>query len=197
MKKALLFLGVLTFAYSLPADAAPQGKHPAPRPPAAPRGKDAGRRVVGAHIVPHPERPVHPTNNPPHQVIYHNAKTNKDENHVVIVDHRPGHVIDHDPHIRVIRRGYHSPHSWEHFHMARGGWWHVWGITAWDSVGTVTCEAANETTGELYPVSEDRDEAAWDDAMVNSVLDQALDDCMAEAGAVCVPATPACTFQSY
>ncbi len=99
---------------------------------------------------------MHVTNNPPHQVIYHNAATNKDEHHAVVVDHRPGHVIDHDARLRVVVRGYHSAHNWEHFHRAVGGWWHAWGITNWDTVGTVTCEAANEVTGELYPVSMDR-----------------------------------------
>jgi hypothetical protein len=94
-------------------------------------------------------------------------------------------------------RGYHSPHNWGHFHYARGGWWHAWGITTWDTVGAVTCEAANEATGELYPVTMDRDDTGWDDDTVNSVLDQALDDCMAEAGtAQCTPATPSCSFQN-
>jgi hypothetical protein len=201
MQNKLLFLAPLALAFSLPAAAAPTPtvvRHAPPRPAAPPRGKEAGARVVGTHVVPHPDRPMHPTTNPPHQVVYHNAKTNKDENHVVVVDRRPAHVIDHDARIRVVRRGYHSPHNWEHFHQARGGWWHAWGITSWDTVGTVTCEAANETTGELFPVSEDRDEVAWDDTTVNSVLDQALDDCMTEAGgAQCSPATPSCTFQGY
>ena len=199
MTRKLLFLGSLTFVATLAplADAAPRPTvQRAPRPAAPPRGKEAGARVVGVHIVPHPDRPAHATNNPPHTVIIHNTHTNKDENHVVVVDHRPGHVVDHDPRLRVIRRGYRSPHNWEHFHVARGGWWHLWGITNWDNVGTVTCEAANETTGELFPVSEDHDEAAWDDGVVNTVLDQALDDCMAESGgAPCAPATPSCSFQ--
>ncbi len=197
MTTKLLFIGAVSLAISLSAHAAPPNQRSAPRPATPPRGKEAGPRVVGAHIVPHPERPMHPATNPPHQVVYHNARTNKDENHAVVVDHRPGQVIDHDPRLRVVRRGYHSPHNWEHFHQARGGWWHAWGITSWDTVGTVTCEAANETNGELYPVSEDRDGAVWDDATVNAVLDQALDDCMADAGASCVPATPSCTFQNF
>jgi hypothetical protein len=196
MTRNLLVLGTLILAASL-ADAAPTPTvRRAPRPATPPRGKEAGPRVVGVHIVPHPDRPMHATNNPPHTVIIHNPHTNKDENHVVVVDHRPVHVIDRDPRIRVIRRGYRSPHNWEHFHLARGGWWHTWGIASWDTVGTVTCEAANEATGELFPVSEDRDEVVWDDGAVNAILDQALDDCMAESGgAQCAPATPACSFQ--
>src|ERR1700743_1875851 len=99
MQNKLLFLAPLALAFSLPAAAAPTPtvvRHAPPRPAAPPRGKDAGARVVGVHIVPPPDRPMHPTANPPHQVVYHNAKTNKDENHVVVVDHRPAHVIDHD-----------------------------------------------------------------------------------------------------
>ena len=172
--------------------------HRTPRAASAPKGKDAGARYVGSHVVPHYDQPVHKTNNPPHEVIYHDTKTNKDEHHVVVVDHRPAHVIDHDSRLRVIVRGYHPAHDWMRFHRARGGWWHVWGITAWDSVGTVTCEAVNETTGEMFPVSEDRDARGWDDDTVNTVLDQALDDCNADAGAaVCGPATPSCSFQPY
>lgn len=168
-----------------------------PRPAQAPNGKAAGARFVGHPVVPHPDRSVHATNNPPHQVIIHNPRSGRDERHQVIVDHRPGHIIDRDPHLRVIRRGYRPLHNWEHWHRAVGGWWAVWGITAWDEVGTVTCEAANEATGELYPVSEDRDDVAWDDAAVNTVLDQALDDCIQDAGTnTCVPTTPACTFQN-
>jgi len=179
----------------LAASAAPD-HHAAPRAVSAPA--KTGARTVGVHVVPHPEQPMHPVNNPPHKVIIHDVKTNKDENHAVVVDHRPGHVIDHDPRLRIVHRGYRPAHDWGRFHRPHGGWWHVWGITAWDTVGTVTCEAANESTGELFPVSEDRDGTAWDDDTVNAVLDQALDDCMAEAGgAVCGPATPSCTFQPY
>jgi hypothetical protein len=171
--------------------------HEPPRPAVAPR-PDAGPRNVGVHITPHPEQPVHPVNNPPYRVTVHNQRANRDENHPVIVDRRPIHVIDHDPRLRVVRRGYHPVHNWEHFQVAETGWWRVWGISSWNEVGTVTCEAANEQTGELFPVSEDRDQRAWDDGTVNAILDQALDDCAAEAGeSLCVPATPSCSFQRY
>jgi len=198
-----LVVCVLGVAVATAASAAPQQKsapaaHMAPRAAAPPRGKEAGPRAVGVHVVPHPEQPMHATNNPPHQVIIHNAVTKKDESHPVIVERRPAHIIDHDPRLRIVHRGYHPLHNWGHFHEARGGWWHMWGITAWDTVGTVTCEAANETTGEMYPVSEDRDANGWDDDTVNAVLDQALDDCQAESGSVaCIPVSPSCTFQNY
>ncbi len=180
----------------IPAAAQAAPDHRAPRAVSAPA--KTGARTVGVHVVPHAGQPMHPVNNPPHQVIVHDAKTNHDENHAVVVDHRPAHVIDHDPRLRIVHRGYHPAHDWGRFHVAHGGWWHLWGITAWDTVGTVTCEAANESNGQLYPVSEDRDATGWDDDTVNTVLDQALDDCMADAGgAVCGPATPSCTFQPY
>jgi hypothetical protein len=170
--------------------------HRTPRPAAAP--VKTGTRSVGVHVVAHPEQPMHVKNNPPHQVIYHNAKTNKDEQHAVVVDHRPAHVVDRDPRLRVVVRGYKPTHDWARFHVASGGWFHRWGITAWDDVGTVTCEAVNESNGELFPVSEDRDARVWDDGAVNTILDQALDDCYAEAsGATCGPATPSCSFQAY
>ena len=197
MKLALALLFVPLVAYADEHHAAPAA-HRTPRPAAAPRGKDAGARAVGVHITAHPDKPMHATTNPAHEVIIHDAKTNKDEHHAVIVDHRPAHVIDRDPRLRVVVRGYHPAHNWERFHVARGGWFKRWGITAWDEVGTVTCEATNESSGELYPVSEDRDSRTWDDDTVNTLLDQALDDCYAEAGgATCGPVTPACSFQAY
>jgi hypothetical protein len=167
----------------------------AARPPSPPRGREAGPRSVGIHLAPHLGQPIHPINNPAHQVVIHNARTGRDEHHPVILDGRPGQVIDLDPHIRIGGRGYHPKHNWDHFHPGNGGWWFAWSIGSWDAVGTVTCEAANEATGELYPVSQDRDANGWDDPTVNLILDQALDDCVAEAGdAQCDGATPACTF---
>ena len=190
---ALCLLALLSIAA-----AAPDRKPPHPRPATAPKGKEAGPRAVGIHVVPLLGQPVHVTNNPPHQVTIRNTKSGKDEHHAVIVEHRPAHVIDRDPRLRVVHRGYHPTRDWGHFHVAHGGWWRFWGIAPWDAVGTVTCEAANEVTGELYPVSQDRDANGWDDDTVNVILDQALDDCMAEAGtAPCAPTTPSCTFQSY
>lgn len=193
MKHALALALVCAAVAAASADA-----HRKPRPAAAPRGKDAGARAVGTHVVEHPEKPYHAKDNPAHTYVVHDAHTNKDERHTTIVEHRPVHVIDRDPRLRVVVRGYHSPRDWGRFHRAHGAWWTLWGIKAWDEVGTVTCEAANETTGELYPVSEDRDERGWDDDTVNSVLDQALDDCYADAnGALCGPVSPACSFQAY
>lgn len=198
MKLVLALLLVPLVAQGDTHHATPAASHRTPRPATAPRGKEAGARSVGVHITAHPEKPMHVKTNPAHEVIIHDAKTNKDEHHAVVVDHRPAHVIDRDPRLRVVVRGYHPAHNWERFHVARGGWFRMWGIAAWDEVGTVTCEATNESNGELYPVSEDRDSRAWDDDTVNVMLDQALDDCYAEAnGAMCGPVTPACSFQAY
>jgi hypothetical protein len=171
--------------------------HRAPRP-AAPPPHVSTPRSVGVHFTPHFGQPVHPQNNPAHEVIVHDPKTNRDEHHVVVFDHRPAHVIDRDPHLRVVARGYRPAHDWVRFHRPHGDWFRLWGIAAWDTVGTVTCEAVNEQTGGLYPVSEDRDARGWDDDSINSILDAALDDCYAEAGgAQCSPATPSCSFQPY
>ena len=187
----------LAAALCMPAAVA-LAQHRSARPAVAP-AKVSTPRSVGVHMTAHPEQPVHPQKNPPHEVIVHDPKTNKDEHHVVVVDHRPAHVIDRDPHLRVITRtSFHPAHDWNRFHIAHGGWFHLWGIAAWNDVGTVSCEAVNESTGALYPVSEDRDARGWDDDGVNSILDAALDDCYAEAnGATCGPATPACSFQPW
>jgi hypothetical protein len=191
------FVSILAASLCVPAAFALADTHRTARPAAAP-AKVTAPRSVGVHMSAHPEQPVHPQNNPGHEYIVHDPKTNKDEHHAVIVDHRPAHVIDRDPHLRVVARGYHPTHDWGRFHVAHGGWFTRWGITAWDTVGTVSCEAVNETTGQLYPVSEDRDTRGWDDDSVNSILDAALDDCYGEAnGATCGPATPSCSFQPY
>jgi hypothetical protein len=179
----------------VPAAVSFADSHRAPRPASPPH---AGTRTIGTRSVPHPEQPVHPQNNPQHEVIVHNAATNRDEHHPVIVDHRPPHVIDHDARLRVVARGYAPRHDWVRFHPAPGAWFHTWGIGGWDTVGTVTCEAVNESTGALYPVSQDRDARGWDDGTVDAVLDAALDDCNDEAGgAQCGPASPACSHQPY
>ncbi len=199
MNKKICLLGVLLVAAPAAYAGPPERRAaPPPRAAAAPAPRSAAPRSMGAHVVPNQGQAMHPQNNPPHQVVYHNAVTNKDERHAVVVDHRPGHIIARDPHIRIARRGYHPVHEWGHFHPARGGWFRLWGVGAWDEVGTVTCEAANESTGELYPVSQDRDGNGWDDDTVNTILDNALDDCYAEAnGSPCAPATPSCSFQPY
>lgn len=162
----------------------------------------------------HPSRSAPATHNSSndgtHHVVIHNGNTGQDESHRVVVDHRPAPVISHDAHVRVMVRhaDWHPVHNWDHFHPVilggyRYAWWGIWGIESWDTVGTVTCQASNENTGELYPVTMERDAAGWDDASVNNILDQALDDCMAEAtvpdGGVnpCIAATPACTFESW
>jgi hypothetical protein len=201
MQRAACFIVILFASLSAHhANSAPgapireRGHGPAVRPAAAPPHVTTPRHV-GTTVGQHWGQPAHPVNNPSHQVYVHNSITNRDEPHRMIVDHRPAYVIDHDPRLRVVVRGYHPVHDWGYWHPG-GGWFHLWGITAWDHVGTVTCEAANEETGEMFPVSEDRDAAGWDDGAVNAALDQALDDCMAEAGsATCAPATPSCTFQ--
>jgi len=194
MKTPLVSL--LAAALCTPAALSLADTHRTPRPATPP--PHAATRTVGVHSTAHPEQPMHPTKNPAHEVIVHDPKTNKDEHHVVITDHRPVHVIDRDPRLRVVVRGYHPAHDWGRFNRPHGGWFSMWGITEWNTVGTVTCEAVNESTGGLYPVSQDRDARGWDDDTVNSILDAALDDCYAEAnGAVCGPATPSCSFQPY
>ena len=111
-------------------------------------------------------------------------------------DPRPGYVIRNDPRFHVTVRGYHPRHSWGRYHMSRGRWLGTWGISSWNDVSSVTCEAINQDTGQMYPVSMDRDQIGWSGYAVNSVLDQALDDCYADGGgAACAPVQPACREQ--
>jgi hypothetical protein len=187
----------LVLLLCVPAAVSFADNHRAPRPPSPPHPTSAPR-TVGVQSVAHPGQPAHPQNNPQHEVIVHNAQTNRDERHPVVFDHRPPHVVDRDPHLRVVARGYHPRQNWGRFHPAPGAWFRTWGVAGWDSVGTVTCEAVNESTGALYPASQDRDARGWDDGAVDSILDAALDDCNDEAGgAQCGPATPSCSFQAY
>ena len=69
----------------------------------------------------------------------------------------------------------------------------------------MTCEAVNETTGAFFPVSQDRDQIAWNNVTVNLILDNALDDCMADPSFAtladehpipCIAATPSCSFRT-
>ena len=124
---------------------------------------------------------------------YHNDREGRYERHHQVYEYRHPRVIAHDRYARPWRNEYRAAHEWNHFHP-RYGWAASWGIGSWNMVSSVTCEAANEETGELFPVTANN--AGWSDAQVNLVLDQALDECAAASGAnVCVPATPACSFQ--
>ena len=105
-------------------------------------------------------------------------------------------LIAHDPYIHTYARDYHPRHRWNRYRpYGRRGWLGVLGVRSWDRVDTVTCEAANVATGELYPVTAQH-EGTWNDPVVDSVLAQALDECAADAGPnQCVPVQPACSYQ--
>jgi len=118
-----------------------------------------------------------------------------DRHHTIVLEDRRPSVIAHDPYAHAYARTYHPRHHWAHFHP-RGHWFATWGINSWEPVSNVTCEAANEYTGELYPVTASRRAGEWDDASINAMLDQALDECARDAGAGrCVPVSQqACTY---
>ncbi len=143
----------------------------------------------------HGERHGRPTGTVTMPRYYHNEHSHRYERHGQVYEYRSPGVIARDPYAHAWQHGYRPHHDWEHFHAGRGGWFSLWGIPSWNVVSTVTCEAANEQTGELYPVTA-TNVGGWNDAQVNSVLDQALDECAAEAGdQVCAPATPSCSYQ--
>jgi hypothetical protein len=114
----------------------------------------------------------------------------------IVYERRAPAVIVHDPYIHTYARDYQPRHRWNQYHpYGHRGWLGVFGVRSWDRVSTVTCEAANRATGELYPVTASHD-GSFTDPIVNSVLAQALDECAAEAGAhACVPVEPACSYQ--
>ena len=129
-----------------------------------------------------------------HTVRHRNPITGR-ERRGIIYERRPTAVIRRDPYIVRWDVGYRPRHTWYYYHPT-SGWSVTWGLRSWTPVSTVTCEAANEMTGELYPVVADRGTLAWNDQTVDSVLDQALDACAFDAGPdICVPVEPACTYQ--
>jgi len=136
--------------------------------------------------------PIDQRYNAPHERYWRNDR-GREEHHAIIIEHRPPQIVAHDRYALAWQRNYRPRYAWHHF-RPEGCWAAQWGITGWDMVSGVTCEAANEQTGELFPVTANR-VFAWNNAAVDSVLDQALDECAAAAGAqICVPAQPACSF---
>ena len=151
------------------------------------------QRSTGTIARERPSEPVNARTNPAHQQVYRNASTGHDERHAVVMEHRPAAVVARDQHAHAFTPGYHARHNWRHFYPQ--SWLSLWGLGSWGAVTTVTCEAADETTGALYPVTAPREASGWNDADVDAVLDQALDECAADTNAQqCVPATPSCSF---
>lgn len=112
----------------------------------------------------------------------------------IVFERRQPWAVARDPHARVHVRGYRPHYAWGAFHP-NGGWFSAWRVNRWSAISTVTCEAANVQTGELYPVVS-HDVRGWNDANVNAMLDQALDECAMDAGEqACVPTSPPCTIQ--
>jgi hypothetical protein len=98
-----------------------------------------------------------------------------------------------DPRFHVAIRGYHPHHRWVRYHWPRARWFTTWGVRSWNDVSIITCEAIDRDTGRRYPISADRRTLGWSDAAVNTMVDQALDECYADGGgAACVPVTPPC-----
>jgi hypothetical protein len=117
----------------------------------------------------------------PHEHGYHSDRRSYDD-------------VRRDPHFREGRHDYRPHRAWHHYHLSRGAWFRTWGIASWHEVGTITCEAVNQDTGQMYPVSADRAVDGWSTSGVNLILDQALDNCYADGGgAACVPIQPPCT----
>jgi hypothetical protein len=156
---------------------------------AQPRHHETARREGGRSTgtITHAQAGARETG---HRVYWQNERTNR---HPIVYDHRGPDVIRGDRYVHDWHRGYRAAHDWGHFYPY-GGWGAMWGINSYAVVSGVTCEAADEQTGELYPVTANS-VTGWSDAAVNSVLGQALDECAAYAGPdACVPAQPACSY---
>lgn len=99
----------------------------------------------------------------------------------VFVDRRTHAEIRRDPHVVVFNHvGYRPAHAWNHWYRDWGVYWRV---NDWAEIRTVTCEAVNNQTEQLYPVTETRaDSWVWNSTIVNDVAGRALDECAAEAG---------------
>ncbi|MGE5184388.1 MAG: hypothetical protein ACM31C_20100 [Acidobacteriota bacterium] len=134
------------------------------------------------------------TRNAPREVYWRHDPSGRYAHHPIVVERRAPRVIARDRYARQWHRGFRSRHDWHEFHPS-AGWIGLWGIESFARVSTVTCEAASSQTGELYPVQAHRT-GRWTNAQVDSVLDQALDECAQAAGEdVCVPAQPACSYR--
>ncbi len=117
-----------------------------------------------------------------------------DQRHAIVYERREPQVIERDRFNHRWHRGFHARHDWNEYHPT-AGWLGLLGIQTFSVVSSVTCEAANTQTGELFPVTA-RGQRDWTDRQVDSVLDQALDECAQSAGPdVCVPAQPPCSYR--
>ncbi len=183
MKKTSLIssLGLLALLVAVPASAQPRRDHDRDR------NVDESQREEG-------RARGTITRDAPHDVYWRHDRAGRYGRHPIVVERRDPQVIVRDRYARDWHRGFRARHNWRPFHPA-GGWIGLWGIESFASVSTVVCEAANSQTGELYPVRANSSNG-WSDAQVDSVLDQALDECSQAAGAdVCVPAQPACSYR--
>jgi hypothetical protein len=107
--------------------------------------------------------------------------------------------IRRDPHVvRFDHTNWHAVGHWDRWY--RADWGGYWRVTDWNAIRTVTCEAVNTQTQELFPVSETRaDSWFWNTTLVNNVAGRALDECMTEGGNpdICVLVQAECWNSIY
>jgi len=91
-------------------------------------------------------------------------------------------AIRRDPNlVRFDHRGYRVVGHWDHWNR---DWGIFWRVQDWGVIRSVTCEAVDNTDGQLFPVSETRPDNGWgwDSNTVGIIADRALDECLAESG---------------
>lgn len=102
--------------------------------------------------------------------------------HQVFHEARPLGDIRRDPHLVMFDHvGWRPVGNWNMWY--RSDWGVFWRVTDWTAIRSVTCEAVNSDTGDLFPVTEVRaDSWYWNTGLVNNVAARALDECVAEDG---------------
>ncbi len=201
MKGKILFSTVAISAFILAGCASNTSRYPASER----GGGGGGERAAPApraHAAPDParDRPVVDHNG--HPVVDNN---NHEVHAPVQQDPRPANDIRNHPTVRTVN--YHDVRvtgHWNAYYPAHG-WFTAWGESpsfSWNRVSSVTCEAVNVASNEIYPTSGLSSGGwVWSDSTVDTLLGEALDDCDTDpngardvSGAVsCVPASPACT----
>lgn len=162
MKKAKYLLAAavvgavaaLSFAY---ADEHHGGGHMPPEP----RSHGIPQHGSFHHVSTTPHGPIE------HRQIFHEQRGLGD--------------IRRDPHmVRFSHVGWAPRYHWDHWYR---DWGVFWRVSNWGDIRNVTCEAVDQATGALFPVTESRTEAwVWDVNTVNLVAARALDECAAETG---------------
>jgi len=168
----LVFIGIAgsTFNIAMAAEGTVKADAKTHREPAQ-RGRGGGEREPRARGIPQHGSEHHIGRRgevPVHHQVFHESRSLGD--------------IRRDPHIvQFDHVGWRPVGHWDNWY--RSDWAVFWRVTDWNSIRSVTCEAVNNDTSELYPVTEVRaDSWFWNSNLVNNVAARALDECVSDQG---------------